>query len=103
MVNLFIMTTPLSGGPACWVESYGGSYEAARTMLEDLGTFDDIVWKGRANGLVRPTVAFMASESADIWAAPNVATAYAKRDCKSCAAPLDLCARVSLIGSASVC
>ena len=64
MVNLFIMTTALSGGPACWVDGWGGSYEAARTMLEDLGTFDDIVWSGVTNGLVHPSVAFMASETA---------------------------------------
>ena len=51
-----------------------------RRSLQDLGAFDDIVWNATGAAHVRPTVAFMASETADIWAAPNVATAYARAD-----------------------
>lgn len=66
MVNLFQFRTAISGYTCDYVDQDGGSYEAVRSSLNALGTFDDIVAKGVAQAQ-GAKAALLYSETADIY------------------------------------
>ena len=64
-LNLYTMVTSFSGSTCDYTDADGGTWQAHRQILNELGMFDDIIAEGVVqNGASR---ALLYSETDDIW------------------------------------